>query len=142
MIGKEGVVVAMDKTKYWSFAIDDEEFYTPTLYMRKEDAINAGMEDARDVDGKTIFVGQVNVYKPDVARNVNDLIEILQDDAFCDAGEFAEGYLDDVSHADAQELGDMLQDAFNKWLHKHPGYKPHFFTITDSEAYQVCDEEA
>lgn len=48
MIGKEGVVVAIDKTKYWSFAIDDEEFYTPALYMRKEDAINAGMEDARD----------------------------------------------------------------------------------------------
>lgn len=42
-----------------------------------------------------------------------------------------QNWFDDVTHADLRDLGVFLDDAFMRWLDKHPEYKPGFYTLTD-----------
>ena len=62
---------------------------------------------------------------------------IWQDQAYEEAGEYSTGWLDDVTEDDENELNGVIEKCFFEWLEAHPEYRPDFFTITGSKAYEV-----
>jgi hypothetical protein len=113
----------------WSFYLDDEDYGCQDWFDDENDALIAGMEEAKKQDANTIMVGKVNTFRPAAGDYADDLLEYLQDAACDECG--AEDWLDDVTHADLRDLGVFLDDAFVRWLDKHPEYKPGFYTLTD-----------
>jgi len=76
-------------------------------------------------------VGEYEVYKPYV--DVDTLIEQLKDDAYDEAGDAGEYYLDLVSEEDIQALEEIMNDAFSKWLKLTENDNHDFGTIENIE---------
>ncbi len=101
------------------------------LFDSKEAALKSGMEEAKRERADTITIGRVEEFVPDVRVFVED----LQDQAYDDAGEYAETWLADVTDDDFDDLENILDAAFTRWLDRHPEYKPNFYTLTDTETF-------
>lgn len=127
----------MQATKYWTNPVDNDEVFGPAEFETKEEALEDGMKWAREDNGKTVYVGRVNCFKPDITSYTGELLYGLQNDAEVEAGEQSAGYLKNVTDEDYNELCEMLQAAYDRWEKKHPEYKPDFFTVTDVEEFQV-----
>lgn len=120
----------------WSFYLDDEDYVCQDWFDDENNALIAGMEEAKREGSHTIMVGKVNTFRPAAGDYACDLLEFLQDAACEECG--AEDWLDDVTNADMRDLGVFLDNAFMCWLDKHPEYKPGFYTLTD---LQLFDKE-
>lgn len=77
------------------------------------------MDDARQQDCSTVWVGQVQAFRT-VVMIADELFDRLQDQ---------------------DELNDAIETVFFAWMKAHPEYKPNFFTIADSQSYKVGDEK-
>lgn len=127
----------MQATKYWTNSVDMMRWFGPAEFETKEEALEDGMKLAREDNGKNVYVGRVNYFKPDITSYTGELLYGLQNDAEVEAGELSAGYLENVTDKDYNELCEMLQAAYDEWENKHPEYKPDFFTVTDVEEFQV-----
>lgn len=127
----------MKDTNKWAYAIGDED-YRGIFFDTKEDALeearNEIQSDYSYSGGEVIWVGKVQEFVPTVAI-ADSLFYDLQDQAYDEASDYSEGWLDDVTKEDQDELDNLIQDCFMKWLEKHPEYEPSFFTIEDSKSY-------
>lgn len=127
----------------WSYAIGDEEDYRGVFFDTKEEALKEARNEVKSDDSysgdEVIWVGKVKTFTP-VVSVADDLLYDLQDQAYDEAGYYAEDWLDDVKKEDQDELDNAIQSCFMEWLEKHPEYKPEFFTIEDSESYSSNKE--
>ena len=57
-----------------------------------------------------------------------DTLDILRDRAYDDMGDYAEGWLDDVTNAQQRELHDAILSTIDAWASKH-NHHPRFFDI-------------
>lgn len=126
----------MEATNKWAYALGDEENYNDTFFDSKEAALDEAMDEARLDDVSTVYVGQVELFRPAVSIT-EELFDQLQDQAYDEGGDYSIGWLDDVTKADEEELNHIIEVCFFAWLSKHPEYKPKFFTITNSKTYEV-----
>ena len=130
----------MEAINKWAYAlgeeIGDEKSYNGIFFDSKEDALDEAVYVARMVDIPTVWVGQVEMYQP-VISIAEELIYQLQDQAYEEFGEYSTGWLDDVTEDDENELNGVIEKCFFEWLEAHPEYRPDFFTITGSKAYEV-----
>ena len=46
-------------------------------------------------------------------------------------------WLDDVAEDDFNELGQMMQRTFNRWIRKHPEYKLDFFEVENVRGVEL-----
>lgn len=81
-----------------------------------------------------IFVGECQVYKPSLLTCGYDVIEAIQCDAHEEGGEYAEGYLDDATKEQVEELENDLDDVFQKWVEKYK-LQPNFYTVSVYKTY-------
>ena len=123
----------METTNKWAYALGDEESYNGIFFDSQEDALGEAMYVARKLDIPTVWVGQVEMYQP-VISIAEELLYQLQDQAYEEAGEC---WLDVVTEDDENELNGIIEKCFFEWLEAHPEYRPDFFTITGSKAYEV-----
>lgn len=130
----------MEATNKWAYALGDEENYNDTFFDSKEAALDEAMDEARLDDVSTVYVGQVELFRPAVSIT-EELFYQLQDQAYDEAGDYSIGWLDHVTKADEEELNNAIETCFFAWLKAHPEYQPKFFTILDSTAYKVGDEK-
>lgn len=56
---------------------------------------------------------------------VDDVVKALEDIS----------RLADVTDDDFDDLENILDAAFTRWLDRHPEYKPNFYTLTDTETF-------
>ena len=119
----------MEAINKWAYALGDEESYNGIFFDSKDDALGEAMYVARKLDIPTVWVGQVEMYQP-VISIAEELIYQLQDQAYEEAGEYSTGWLDDVTEDDENELNGVIEKCFFE-------YRPQFFTITGSKAYEV-----
>jgi len=89
------------------------------------DEIVAIMKDEGERD--FIFMGNKIPQKHSYFLSVSCLIEDMQDRA-CELGEWAEGYLDDVTKEQKEELNNLVLDWFNKNI-----TEPSFFLVENIE---------
>ena len=79
----------MQATKYWTNSVDNDEVFGPAEFETKEEALEDGMKWAREDNGKTVYVGRVNCFKPDITSYTGELLYGLQNDAEVEAGDAA-----------------------------------------------------
>ncbi len=125
----------MQTTNKWNYYLDDDDCTCMDLFDSKEAALKAGTEEAKRERADTITVGRVEEFVPDVRIYTSFLVEDLQNQAYDDAGEYAETWLADVTDKDFDDLENILDAAFTHWLDRHPEYKPNFYTLTDTETF-------
>ena len=127
----------------WSYAIGDKEDYRGVFFNTKEEALEEARNEMQTDDtysgDEVIWVGKVKTFTP-IVSVADDLLYDFQDQAYDEAGYYAEDWLDDVKKEDQDELDNAFQSCFMEWLEKHPEYKPDFFTIEDSESYSSNKE--
>ena len=130
----------MEMTNKWAYALGDEEDYNGVFFDSKEAALEGAMDDARQYGYSTVWVGQVQSFRP-VVMIADELFDRLQDQAYDEAGDYCIGWLDCVTKEDQDELNDAIETVFFAWMKAHPEYKPNFFTIADSQSYKVGDDK-
>lgn len=125
----------MYPTNKWNYYLDDDDVTCMDFFDSKEAALEAGMEEAKRERADTITVGRVEEFVPDAGRYSDLLIDDLRDQAYDEGGEYAETWLAYVTDKDFDDLENILDAAFTRWLDRHPEYKPNFYTLTDTETF-------
>ena len=94
---------------------------------------------ADGIKNATFYVGLFH-NGPCPTFDASVLIESLQIQAqgWEYGGEYAEGWLDDVTNEDLCELENLLDKVFKKWMHQH-GYNPTWRQLIAVAAYQLID---
>lgn len=119
------------KNYYWSFEIDSE------IWMGPEESIEDCIEDAklRDVkDFKSVFIGELEEHAPYIDTEM--VIENLQELAYEECGECSEGYLENVTEEQEENLREKLNDALQEWLKETNNY-PSFGIIINTKEYDI-----
>ena len=95
---------------YWSFDINKEGWYCG------EESIEECIASARDEDEtkKIVYIGKCQEYEADLGDI--DIIERLQEIAYGQCGEVADGWLDGLSVKDIARLNNRLNIVFQDWL--------------------------
>lgn len=128
----------MKPTDNYAYSFDNEHYFGQYDSIRI--ALRLAKEDIKYNDElkniKTIYIGRVYKYEPyvDAVR----VIEWVQQDAYDEADEYTEDYLDNVKKEELQKLEAMLTETFNKWA-KETGNEPNFFTVEEIQEYSLED---
>ena len=124
----------------YSYSLDNEHFSCE--YDSVEEALaDAKVEAAQEYPAGEIdkvYIGYVYEFKPTVRAGF--VIEEMQNDADDEADEAAEDYLQYVSDDEANKLGKMLTETFNKWA-KETNNDPNFFVVKDVVEYSLEEGE-
>lgn len=121
----------------WSYSLDQETCWT--TYDTKEEAIAAGIEDAKAEGCPTVYVGECEFYYPEIDED--NLLDTIREKAWeSEFGEYSEGWLENTTIQEDRKLGRMLNDAFHEWL-RQTGNVPKFFIANLSEEIDVDDDD-
>ena len=130
----------MEPTDKFSYSFYEDFDYSGE-YDSVDEALAAARADAKNddefKDAKTVYIGRVYRFVPEIEPW--SVIERLQDDADDEADEVAEDYLQYVSDDEANKLGKMLTETFNKWA-KETNNEPGFFVVKDVVEYSLEEE--
>jgi hypothetical protein len=106
-----------------------------------EDFNYSSLEDLMDSNSGELAVGQ-KVYVGDERRpkysefcDANDVIEMMQNRGYDIGGEFADGFMDDISPDAKTELDEFLKS----WMEKHVAIN--FYTVHDVREYVLTEED-
>lgn len=118
--------------KCWSY---DEEHY----YEDFEDVCERAFDDAYPEKPDTVTIDEADVSKyraSDFLEEASYVLEKVVEDAYERAGDFAEGWLENVSKAATDELDKKLKTVFDEWAVKHK-LEPHFWNVCNIKEIKV-----
>lgn len=123
----------------WMYQIGEDNFWYSDEYNTKKEAIEACKKAylSENHEGDTCYVGRVNYYNPFITGY--SVIDLFQNDSYCRCGEASDGFLDDVTKEQAEELQDKLNDVLQEWLIKY-NLQPTFGDIVDVEEITVLPD--
>ena len=83
-----------------------------------------------DIDGTPTGFAVAQFVCPSFGIDAESIIESLQEDAYSEGGEFSEGYLDDVTQEQQEELEEQLNAILDAWMDKY-NHHPNFYNVAD-----------
>lgn len=101
------------------------------------DTIKECIDDAIQNDvkaGEIIYIGETEEYTPFISGD--EIIDTLQERAYEECGEASEGWLQNVSNEQTDELADKVLEIINEWLEK-VNEKPNFSKINNIKEYKI-----
>ena len=141
-----------------AISVNTEVWSASDYFDTRDEAIQAGIKaltelaenieensDMSDVFGcyweeeyipTTFAIGQL--ISPSLYIDGGSIIENLQDQTYSECGEFAEGFLDDVSKEEEEELSERLNYVLNEWINRY-NYHPEFYNIYGIEKINVWE---
>jgi hypothetical protein len=122
----------------WCYSFNEENFEGD--FRTKAEAIAEAeyyVYEADD-DRDFIYVGQTK--EVIVSINTNWLLDQLGEQAYEQAGEYAEDYLYDVSREHESILEERLNDVLYAWMEEF-NYKPNFWTVENVQKVLVTRKE-
>jgi hypothetical protein len=118
----------------WCYSFNEENFEGE--FDTKEQAVAEAIwyykDDEKDQD--FIWVGQTKPISSGV--NVDSIIEQLGEEAYDQAGEYAEDYLTNVTLNHQRVLEERLNEVLLAWM-KEYNYEPNFWTVENIEKVDV-----
>lgn len=119
----------------YSINEDDYEGEFPT----REAALGEAVALYDLAPGASVWTGEVVLASPASRffRSVDHLIEDMQENAYDEAGEHADRFLENVSDAQSDELDAEIKKVIDAWADKHKLH-PTFFTVTAVEQHTVA----
>lgn len=127
----------MENKQLYSWS-ENSETYHGEFYTEQE-AINEAIEDMKKLfcDEFEFYIGVCE--KPvNPTINVDNVIDDIIDSFGSEYGDFADGYLMDVSKSELEELENALNATLLEWAKKHK-HMPEFFTVEEYNAYRYKD---
>lgn len=122
--------------KKWTNEIDvNSDIWRGEIYDSREEAIKEGRKEAIDYGKKNFKIGIIEE-APNFGVDVDRVIEDIQDTMYCEMGEVAEEYLDDVTKEHLLELENQFNEVFYKWQEKY-NYKPTFYKVISEEIIEI-----
>lgn len=114
----------------------DCEIWNPDIEGNsREEVIKGGMEYAKEEGCESFRIGRkIPVDVPSI--DVDRILECAYEDVYDKVGECAEGFLDNVTKEQQNELEEQLNDIFYNWIKKHK-LEPNCFVVEDIEDIQV-----
>lgn len=115
----------------WVYMIGDE--HISERYQTKEDATADGLSVYGEAEWHLeceLTVGYFNVFVPYI--DTEWLLERIGENGYDSGGEYAVGYLEDVTKEQENELDDELNKVLKMWIEKHK-LQANFGTISDDE---------
>lgn len=127
----------MKETDLWSYSVNNNEYFNGGICQTRKGAIKNGIKDIRErqIIMGTLYIGKVNYFVPTI--NADLILDTIAQDASDEAGEFTDGYLDNVNVEHVNELQEMMQKAYEKWENKHPEYMARFYLVTETEELDI-----
>ena len=128
------------KGKYvWSY---QDDCFMSDEYDTRESALAAALFDRRDApcppEDKAIYIGVIGEkWKPEIDGEA--IIDMIRYNAFDECGAEivdSDGYLENVTKEQIDELTEELTAAFNRWAEKH-GRTANFFPVENIKEYQL-----
>jgi len=110
------------------YSIDEEEFFE-----EMDDALQR-LESCPCI-GQTIYIGTKKQKKASSFFDVEFMIEHMQDQAYDDAGEWSEGFFEDVSKEKIKELETMIKT----WIDKEVFVN--FWQVSDVKEYALTEDD-
>jgi hypothetical protein len=123
------------KNDDWCIALHDDEHFGSDSYKTKEEAIAAGIEQAKEEGLECFWVGLATLATlPTISAS--DLLENLGESMYDDYGECSEDYLAHVEEKHEEELEEQLNAVFQAWSEKYD-YTPEFWSVGSIERIEV-----
>ena len=110
-------------------------------FETREAAVLAAIEQEDLEEGRAVWTGVV--VPTDLLRLVPTgswLIEHMEEAAFEEVGEAAEGWLDTVSKEDKDDLRKRMAEAVQGWLDADPARSIHFWGVAKVQPHLVTPE--
>lgn len=120
----------------YAYSFNEEEFNSEECTTAKE-ALQLAKEEAIDQGEQLpcrVWVGEIGTFNPMV--DADDVLERLQEKACEECGECSDGYLDDASEKERDELSKMLTATFHKWEKKYH-FEPRFHPIENVQEFEI-----
>lgn len=120
------------------YSINEEEYSYDDIY----DAIEAFVDGCSDEEIQQIYDGEITIYEGDaLQRKASDFLSFnvydnLQDNAYEEAGEYSEGWLDNLTDEQYDELQNNIKKVINDWADKHKK-QPTFWTVENVKQLRV-----
>ena len=141
---------------------DSDTWDASDYFDTKEEAISAGTKALREylanpaidydqydvlgceydieVDGTPSGFAVAQIFSPSFGIDAGSVLESIQENAYSEGGEFSDGYLDDVTKEQEEELERKLNEVFAEWTEKY-NLHPNFYTVADIEVIRLGDGE-
>lgn len=111
----------------WCYSHDEENYHGD--FDTREEAIAEAQADEPE---RECWVGKTVGFTPRLDVFAESILSDVLDQAHECCGEAAEGWLGERTKAQEQDLGTMLNEAFQAWMTKHKQW-PHFYGVKESE---------
>lgn len=128
----------MDKKTIWLCHFSSSDIWDTCSeeFSSREEAIQFGMEEAKEWGDEQFHVGTKEDLDSIIWFDAERILERIQENAYDEAGEAADDYLDDVTKEQIAELQNMLDDVLKEWFTKHR-YYPAFYAVDNIETIEV-----
>ena len=121
----------------YKYAFNKDDLYTGQCASIEEALADARQEAAFYPEGDRphlVYIGRYKPFKPMI--DADGVIEVLQREAYDVADDAAEGYLDNLTRAEVESLGEHLTKAFRRWEKQH-GCEPDFGKVYRIKRYDL-----
>lgn len=122
------------KSGQWMYNFGDEEHWNECEYFdTKEEAIEAGREEAIAREEESYQVGQIESFVPRISAE--RIMEQISEDAYEECGDNVGDY-PFSDREDQQKLQEILDEALERWIEKTNNY-PTFYKIGRVENFII-----
>ena len=121
----------------YSYTFNKSDIYTGQYASIEEALAEARQEAELYPEGDKpciVYIGKYAPFKPVVEAAW--ILEVLQRDAYDVAGDAAEGWLDNLTPAEVESLGERLTRVFRRWAREH-GEEPDFGEVHHIRRYDL-----
>ena len=121
----------------YKYAFNKDDLYTGECDSI-EDALAEARQEAESYPERDkprlVYIGRYKPFEPMI--DADGVIEELQREAYDVADDAAEGYLDNLTRAEVESLGEHLTKAFRRWEKQH-GCEPDFGKVYRIKRYDL-----
>lgn len=121
----------------YSYTFNKADIYTGK-YASIDEALAEARQEAKSYPDRDkqciVYIGRYKPFKPVI--DVEWVLEVLQHDAYDVVGDAAEGWLDNLTPAEVESLGEHLTKAFRRWARQY-GCEPDFGEVQHIKRYDL-----
>lgn len=121
----------------YKYAFNKDDLYTGECDSIEDALAEARREAEFYPDGDKpclVYIGRYKPFKPVIEAEW--VLEVLQRDAYDVAGDAAEGWMDNLTPAEVESLGERLTRVFRRWA-RELGVEPDFGEVHHIKRYDL-----
>jgi hypothetical protein len=123
----------------WVYSCREDNFTFSDDFSTKEEAFKFAIHELGLVAGDTVYVGQKCPAEASDFIYSDQVLDQMREHSYEDLGDYAEGWLSDLTEDQKGDLAYHLHTAVDAWADKHKK-QPEFFSVINIE-HMIYDPE-